>query len=173
MFGRVIRLPLNALIAIARRPKWLGITIVAQVLFASLVFSVTENRSFNDGLWWTAVTGYTVGYGELVPTTGLGRLCAVMLMSTMILVLVPILSAILVHDRDQFTHEEQEEMKTALREALERIEEVSTRLDAAVAQNTVIQADLQRLAEDLGVGRGGTIEQTLASIAAKLDGRND
>lgn len=39
-------------------------------------------HSFGDGLWWAMVTVTTVGYGDKVPVTGVGRLVAVALMLT-------------------------------------------------------------------------------------------
>jgi len=36
--------------------------------------------SFGDGLWWSVVTTTTVGYGDISPATGLGRLVAAVLM---------------------------------------------------------------------------------------------
>ncbi|MFJ1705033.1 potassium channel family protein [Kitasatospora sp. NPDC088346] len=37
-------------------------------------------RTLDDALWWSFTTMTTVGYGDLTPTTGLGRLLAVALM---------------------------------------------------------------------------------------------
>ncbi|MEV6205504.1 ion channel [Kitasatospora sp. NPDC051914] len=37
-------------------------------------------RTLEDALWWSFTTMTTVGYGDLTPTTGLGRLLAVALM---------------------------------------------------------------------------------------------
>lgn len=36
--------------------------------------------SFLDALWWSFVTTTTVGYGDISPSTGLGRMVAVILM---------------------------------------------------------------------------------------------
>ncbi|WP_244896274.1 potassium channel family protein [Planomicrobium okeanokoites] len=37
-------------------------------------------NTFPDALWWAIVTTTTVGYGDISPTTGLGRILAVVLM---------------------------------------------------------------------------------------------
>lgn len=37
--------------------------------------------TFGDSLWWAAVTIFTVGYGDLFPVTGVGRLVGVLLMA--------------------------------------------------------------------------------------------
>lgn len=39
----------------------------------------TEFRGIEDGLWWAFTTATGVGYGDLVPTTTLGRIFAVFL----------------------------------------------------------------------------------------------
>ena len=51
------------------------------ILFlSSFIISYIENMKFIDALWWSFVTATTVGYGDISPKTGLGRLIASMLM---------------------------------------------------------------------------------------------
>lgn len=50
------------------------------VLAASGIMMQTEGMTFQDALWWSIVTCTTVGYGDLSPSTALGRLTAVVLM---------------------------------------------------------------------------------------------
>ncbi len=55
------------------------ITII--LIFSSATFmSIFENIEFKDALWWSFVTATTVGYGDIAPTTELGRIVAVILM---------------------------------------------------------------------------------------------
>lgn len=50
------------------------------ILIAAFSLSVLENLSFRDALWWSFVTATTVGYGDISPTTTLGRFIAMILM---------------------------------------------------------------------------------------------
>ena len=51
------------------------------ILFlSSFIISYIENMKFIDALWWSFVTASTVGYGDISPQTGLGRLIASILM---------------------------------------------------------------------------------------------
>ena len=69
-------------------------------------------------LWWAVVTASTVGYGDAYPETTAGRGVAVLLIVAMVTLILPMITALftakLVVDRDAFTHEEQEEIKSTL-----------------------------------------------------------
>lgn len=55
------------------------LTILA-IIFGALGMMYAEGSSFEDALWWAFVTATTVGYGDLSPATGLGRIIAAVLM---------------------------------------------------------------------------------------------
>jgi voltage-gated potassium channel len=59
------------------------ITFTVLLIFASSIpiyfFEASVTR-FEDALWWSIVTATTVGYGDISPETGIGRLVAVVLM---------------------------------------------------------------------------------------------
>ena len=50
------------------------------VLTSSFIMMYAEGKSFFDALWWSIVTVTTVGYGDISPATGVGRVMAIVLM---------------------------------------------------------------------------------------------
>lgn len=50
------------------------------ILIGTISISLTEKMSIPDALWWSFVTTTTVGYGDISPTTGIGRIIAGILM---------------------------------------------------------------------------------------------
>lgn len=54
-----------------------GILIVATFL---VTYFEPDIHSYSDGLYWAVVTTTTVGYGDLSPVTGVGRIIAIVLM---------------------------------------------------------------------------------------------
>lgn len=53
---------------------------ITTIILGAVGISVAEKMSFANSLWWSFVTTTTVGYGDLSPTTALGRIIAVILM---------------------------------------------------------------------------------------------
>lgn len=67
-----------------RIPNILKLLLVISItipLFGYLIYLIEPETfpSFFDGVWWAVVTGATVGYGDYVPTTTLGRMLALCL----------------------------------------------------------------------------------------------
>ena len=87
--------------------------------------------TYGDALWWSAVTMATVGYGDISPKTGVGRVMAGLLISLMVLIVVPLITAQfaskLIVDHDAFQHDEQEELKNNLREVRQLLAELAAR----------------------------------------------
>lgn len=79
---------------------------------SGFLFSWFEDKPLFESMWWACVTGLTIGYGDIYPTTVGGKIVAVALMHVVPLVIIPLIVARLlmsvVEDRHRFTHEEQE-----------------------------------------------------------------
>ncbi len=60
---------------------WLMSSLIVLVVVSGTLFSyLEEGRNVPEGIWWAIVTATTVGYGDVVPNSGLGRLVATVLM---------------------------------------------------------------------------------------------
>lgn len=89
------------------------------IALSGLLFSYFEEKPLFESLWWACVTGLTIGYGDLYPITVGGKIVALFLMHAVPLVIIPLIVARLltnvIEDRNEFTHEEQEEIKSDLK----------------------------------------------------------
>ncbi|MDI9885864.1 potassium channel family protein [Streptomyces sp. HNM0645] len=96
------------------------------MMFGSLAVLAAERdapggniRTLGDAVWWSFTTMTTVGYGDLAPTTGLGRVLAVGLMLSGIALLGVVTANIAAWFISRFERDDaQERRQTALLEAL-------------------------------------------------------
>jgi voltage-gated potassium channel len=88
--------------------------------------------SLPDALWWAMATVTTVGYGDLYPTTGGGRLVAAVLMVVGIALLgvVPATLAAWFVSRLPDVRQQEEREEATLSDVLAELREVRARLDA-------------------------------------------
>src|SRR5688572_7236721 len=86
---------------------------------SGFLFSYFEDKPHFESFWWACVTGLTIGYGDLYPVTVGGKIVAIGLMHLVPLVIVPLIVARLlitvIEDKNQFSHDEQEEMKNDIK----------------------------------------------------------
>ncbi|HEY0697458.1 MAG TPA: ion channel [Micromonospora sp.] len=109
----------RGLVWVANSPRALMSSYLVLIVVCGVLYSLFEQKSPGDSVWWAVVTASTVGYGDISPTTWQGRTLAAVLISTMVLLVIPLITAHfaskLIVDRDAFQHEEQEELKNNLR----------------------------------------------------------
>ena len=55
------------------------LTLIALILIGGFAIAMIEKIPFTDAVYFAFVTGLTVGYGDLVAHTGLGRVISVLL----------------------------------------------------------------------------------------------
>jgi voltage-gated potassium channel len=66
------------------------VTATACVLAGAGLFALTQNLPFTTGLYWAVTTATTVGYGDVTPHNGVGRVIA----SAVMLTTIPLLAAV-------------------------------------------------------------------------------
>jgi voltage-gated potassium channel len=133
---RVLLLPIRAgyrgLVWLANSPRTLVLAYLILIAVGATIYSHVEREvTFGDAVWWAVVTASTVGYGDISPETWQGRAVAALLISIMVLVVIPLITAHfasrLIVDNDAFRHEEQEELKNNLRRVRTLLEELAER----------------------------------------------
>jgi voltage-gated potassium channel len=127
-FQRVYR----AMVWLANSPRTLILSYLLLIVVCGGLYEVFEDSSsFGDSLWWAIVTASTVGYGDISPATWQGRVLAGVLISVMVLLVIPLITAHfaskLIVDHDAFRHEEQEELKNNLRQVRVLLEALAER----------------------------------------------
>lgn len=135
MAGRVRRSPFVLMRAMINDWRVLVGAYAGFIVIAAALFSAFEQRPLWDGVWWAFITGLTIGYGDVYPATAAGRVTGLILAHAIIMGIIPMIIANvtlkLIHDRNEFTHEEQEQLKanqarlhaqlTTLQDQLERL----------------------------------------------------
>jgi voltage-gated potassium channel len=133
----------QAVVWLANSPRTLMLSYALLILICGALINHFEPRdtvsSFGDGIWWALVTASTVGYGDISPQTGQGRVIAGVLISIMVLLVIPLITAHfaskLIVDQDAFRHEEQEEIKTNLRQVRVLLEALAAREGVTLPDN--------------------------------------
>jgi voltage-gated potassium channel len=92
---------------------------VVSLILGGASFALLEDRSIGDGMWWAVVTALTIGYGDLAPATGIGRVVAACFQHFWAYGMIPLIAVNLlthvVRDDNQFSHDEQEWQETAIK----------------------------------------------------------
>jgi voltage-gated potassium channel len=99
--------------------KELLLVYAALVLLCAGIYAYLENTTYMNAVWWACVTALTIGYGDTYPATAGGKIVAIVLMHASVLFILPLLigniCSLCIKTRNEFTEEEQQEIKAMLR----------------------------------------------------------
>src|SRR6187551_1085228 len=99
--------------------KELLLVYAALVLLCAGIYAYLESTTYLNAVWWACVTALTIGYGDMYPATAGGKVIAIVLMHGTVLFILPLLigniCSLCIKNRNEFTEEEQEDIKTMLR----------------------------------------------------------
>ncbi|MEU8656788.1 potassium channel family protein [Actinoplanes philippinensis] len=128
----VPRMLYRAVVWLANSPRTLLIAYSILIVVCGTLYNRFEaGTSFGDSIWWAVVTASTVGYGDISPQSWQARVLAGILISVMVLLVIPLITAHfsskLIVNNDAFRHEEQEELKENLRVARALLEQMAAR----------------------------------------------
>lgn len=102
----------KGMMTMANSFKHIVIGFAINLIAIAILFSIIENRSFGDSVWWAIVTATTTGYGDITPPSFIGRTLAAELMLTSVIFFLPMIVVHLYdryfHNKHQFSHAEQE-----------------------------------------------------------------
>lgn len=104
------------------------------ILIASSLYCISEKVSFSTALWWSITTATTVGYGDVSPTTGLGKATAVLLMFLGI-GFIGMLTSSLTNFFDTSTDNDLEKELAELKQQNQELEDHLSRLEKLVKEN--------------------------------------
>jgi voltage-gated potassium channel len=115
-----VRKVYRGIVWLANSPGTLILSYAILIVVCGVLYHFFEKTaSIGDAIWWAVVTASTVGYGDISPATWQARVIAGLLISIMVLLVIPLITAHfaskLIVDTDAFRHEEQEELKQNLR----------------------------------------------------------
>jgi voltage-gated potassium channel len=140
------------------------VIIVGSTIFFSIESGVNPNvGSVDDALWFVIVTVTSVGYGDIVPYTGFGRIIGVIAMLTAILFMSLVTATTTSALLEKFRAEREEITKTS-KETIGNV----------IAQLNVIEERLEKLSvleESTGEIKAELVE--LKTMQADMRGLND
>lgn len=97
------------------------------LLISASMYSFSEGTHFSTALWWAITTASTVGYGDVSPTTTIGRIAGVLLM----LIGIGLIGVITSTITDYFSQEDNDH--------------IQKKLDQIEKENRELKAELQKL----------------------------
>ena len=54
------------------------VALILLLVGCAVIIAVVEEMAFRDALYFTLITGLTIGYGDITPSTGMGKIFSVL-----------------------------------------------------------------------------------------------
>jgi len=99
------------------------------IFIGSGLFSIAENRSYGESIWWSLVTVTTVGYGGIIPVTVYGKLIATVTMIFGIGFIGIMTSTITNYVKDKNTKTEETKKNAEIEALKEQVEQLNGKID--------------------------------------------
>jgi voltage-gated potassium channel len=116
----------RAIVRLANDLRMIAGVYVGSLLLAALLYALAEDKTYLDSLWWCVVTALTIGYGDIAPSTLMGRIVATCFQHFWVFGVAPlIIGNILIRvarDKDEYTHAEQEWLQESLLRISEKLD---------------------------------------------------
>ena len=133
---RAVTMLLRKPLTVRRAARIIASVTVAVTIISGVLIHFTDPKNFpniGDGLWWAIQTVTTVGYGDLVPTSTLGRLVAAIVMLAGIgfltVITASITSTFIENARRRIEGTVGDSLTAKLDKIVERLEAIETRLE--------------------------------------------
>lgn len=140
---RAVNVLMRKPLTVRRAARIIASVTVVVTIISGVLIHFTDPKNFpniGDGLWWAIQTVTTVGYGDLVPASTLGRLVAALVM----LVGIGFLTVITASITSTFIETARRRIEGTATDALTaKLDQIAARLDA-------IETRLDDGAHDLG-----------------------
>lgn len=138
-------------------PLLLGAAICIMLASGGIMYWLEPTvSSFWDGLWLAFVTGLTIGYGDVVPTSPAARVFAVFVAMTGIALMTLFTANVVAFfiGRDDSSAEDRDALRSDLTRAMSA--EVATHTARLEAEIHALRADIAQLARQIARERSGT-----------------
>jgi len=159
--------------------KWMAIAAAAIVFLASLTVWAAENNHQGssihtplDAVWWSVVTMFTVGYGEMYPQTVAGKVFAIVLMVAGIALFSWVTAAV----ASMFVESESEVKATSQRDAMQDQMDAMARQLARMERHLAILVGQYEDAldtENASLDPRETTAQAVAAVSAVRESDSD
>lgn len=111
------------LLRMANSLRVIVVAYVLSILASASLFTLLEDYTFAEGIWWSCATALTIGYGDIAPVTWPMRIIGLVFSHFWIMLMVPIVVANLIVKAIQSRDKVQESIVQMLYKIINLLEE--------------------------------------------------